>query len=171
MLDTLALARQKAAEGGAQVKRAPKKPHVGPILSQVAGRTDHLPMEVPSGSYVIPADIISGLGQGNTIAGFKVAKSLFGVPFYGQKKPGAGVPYGGSGAPYGMDLPEKAEGGEVTGVPIVAAGGELVLSPDQVMHVGQGSLDDGHRILDEFVKQYRAKLVDTLSKLPGPKVD
>src|ERR1700689_1058466 len=33
--------------------------HTGPIHSSVAGRTDHLPIHVPSGSYVLPADIIS----------------------------------------------------------------------------------------------------------------
>jgi len=33
------------------------KLHTGPIHSPVAGRTDHLPMHVPAGSYVIPADL------------------------------------------------------------------------------------------------------------------
>jgi hypothetical protein len=165
----LALARRQAAGGGSQVKKSSaRKPHVGPILSHVAGRTDHLNMTVPSGAYVIPADIISGMGQGNTIAGFKVAKDVFGIPVYGGKL-GEGAAYGQATAPYGRDLPGKAEGGEVDGVPIVAAGGELVLSPDQVMQLGLGSLDDGHRVLDEFVKAYRQQLVNTLSKLPGPK--
>lgn len=166
----LAFARRAAAEGGPQIKKGggARKPHVGPILSHVAGRTDHLNMTVPSGAYVIPADIISGMGQGNTIAGFKVAKDVFGVPVYGGKL-GRGSPYGQETAPYGRDLPGKAEGGEVYGVPIVAAGGELVLSPDQVVQIGNGNLDDGHRILDEFVKGYRSRLVDTLSKLPGPR--
>lgn len=147
-----------------------KKPHgpplhVGPIHSPVAGRTDHLPMHVPSGSYVIPADIISGMGEGNTIAGFKVAKSLFSSNFYGS-----GAPYGASGLPYGMPSPHKAAGGEAT-VPIVAAGGEYVISPLDVAHIGKGNLDDGHKILDLFVKQSRLKLVKTLKKLPGPKRD
>ena len=39
------------------------KIHEGPIHSPVAGRTDHLPMNVSSGSYVIPADIISSMGE------------------------------------------------------------------------------------------------------------
>ena len=61
------------AQGGETVQH-----HVGPIHSPVAGRTDHLPMHVPSGSYVIPADIISAMGEGNTMAGFKVANDIFG---------------------------------------------------------------------------------------------
>ena len=54
---------------------------------------------------------------------------------------------------------------------IVAAGGEYVIHPEDVARVGDGSMDDGHRVLDEFVKQMRAKTVQTLKKLPGPKKD
>lgn len=162
------------------------KVHVGPIHSAVAGRTDHLPMHVPSGAYVIPADIISAMGEGNTNAGFKVAKSIFSQPFYGTQgagkgmpyKQGAmpygghkGMPYGASAAPYGQPMPGKATGGSTGEVPIVAAGGEYVIHPDDVARLGHGSLDDGHRILDEFVKGFRAKTIKTLKNLPGPKRD
>lgn len=146
--------------------RAPKatKIHVGPIHSPVAGRTDHLPMHVASGSYVIPADIISALGEGNTMAGFKVAKNIFSQPFYGS-----GTPYRESGLPYGVPAPHRAEGGEVNTVPIVAAGGEYVIHPRDVVKIGNGSLDDGHKTLDHFVLQMRKKTVKTLKNLPGPK--
>ncbi len=141
--------------------------HVGPIHSAVAGRTDHLPMHVPSGSYVIPADIISAMGEGNTIAGFKHMRRIFSGMPYGQR---AG-PYGQGAGPYGEPL-QRAHGGSTDhGVPIVAAGGEYVLSPDQVRWAGDGDLDRGHRVLDEFVKRMRAKTVSTLKKLPGPRRD
>lgn len=141
--------------------------HTGPIHSPVAGRTDHLPMHVPSGAYVIPADIVSGMGEGNSMAGFKVAKNIFTAPSYI-----GGTPYGESGLPYGVPSPHKASGGEVyTPTPIVAAGGEYVIHPRDVLWHGKGSLEDGHKILDEFVKKYRNKLVKTLKALPGPKVD
>lgn len=174
----------------------PKKLHTGPIHSVVAGRTDHLPMHVPSGSYVIPADIVSAMGEGNTMAGFKHLKNIFrdiskrprgamygqGKAPYGQKagpygqgsapygQPG-GMPYGGSEAPYGMSLPTKAEGGETESVPIVAAGGEFVVSPEEVEALGEGDLEVGHQVLDQFVKKYRKETIDTLKKLPGPKKD
>lgn len=61
--------------------------------------------------------------------------------------------------------------GEDNGVPIVAAGGEHVLTPDEVRDAGGGDLDTGHRVLDEFVKRMRSDLVKTLKKLPGPKRD
>lgn len=148
-----------------------EKIHSGPIHSPVAGRTDHLPMHVKSGSYVIPADIISAMGEGNSMAGFKVAKDIFGQSFYGKKKAGAGMPYDGGSMPYGVSVPHKASGGEVATVPIVAAGGEFVIPPEDVVHIGGGDLDHGHQILDEFVKRYRAKTIKTLKALPGPKAD
>lgn len=124
--------RAKRATGGSV-------PHVGPIHSQVAGRTDHLALDVPAGSYVIPADIVSGLGEGNTAAGLKVLSHRFPAP-------------------------------EVKGktTPIMAAGGEFVVPPDQVLRVGTGDLDRGHRIFDAWLLAERKKLVKTLSKLPGP---
>ena len=143
------------------------KIHIGPIHSPVAGRTDHLPMNVPSGAYVIPADIISAMGEGNTIAGFRVAKGIFSRPMYGGGK----SPYGAPSEPYGQPMPGKAAGGasEDPSVPIVAAGGEYVIHPDDVTWLGDGDIDHGHKTLDEFVNKFRAKTVKTLKKLPGPK--
>jgi hypothetical protein len=167
----LNVARNTKADGGYTVTRTEpgglSHVHTGPIHSPVAGRTDHLPMHVPSGSYVIPADIISAMGEGNTMAGFKQMRRIFGgVPYTG-----GGEPYGGrTESPYNEPMPGKAEGGSAT-VPIVAAGGEYVLSPDQVRTVGEGDLDMGHKVLDEFVKRYRAETIKTLKKLPGPKRD
>ena len=143
--------------------KASEKIHVGPIHSPVAGRTDHLPVHVPSGAYVIPADIISAMGEGNTMAGFKVANTIF------SKIPGMqGLP----GADAQLGLPEKrAMGGATYGspVPVVVAGGEYVISPEDVEHMGEGDLDAGHRVLDAFVVKMRKKTVDTLKNLPPPK--
>lgn len=302
-------ARKGRAHGGMV------KTHSGPIHSTVAGRTDHLPMHVASGSYVIPADIISAMGEGNSMAGFKVAKSIFTAP-----DRTAGTPYGEAGLPYGAAPPHKAEGGGTSGtrapsrmmsapparpadlgstgsgghytgawdmingggpgagyknlgdmfngggpgasssgssaqpsdsgwnkarpmlggmlagpvgmlagaamntnaanqhytglgdmlngggqgaagpdfssgpfskalnaigvnpikyadggatdgVPIVAAGGEYVIPPEDVTHIGGGDMDHGHKILDAFVKKMRQKTIKTLQGLPGPKKD
>ena len=188
------------------------KTHKGPIHSSVAGRTDHLPMHVASGSYVIPADIISAMGEGNSMAGFKVAKNIFSAPGpYGQSA--ESLPYGASGMPYGVPSPRKADGGGV-GYKIIekmmagsgngtslaapapaaakpslssvmmggsgrpaqapaakAAGGEYVIPPEDVMHLGSGDIDHGHKILDVFVKKMREKTIKTLQGLPPPKKD
>ncbi len=160
----LDVARRKRASGGKIKPPPPKittdKMHVGPIHSPVAGRTDHLPIHVPSGSYVIPADIISAMGEGNTMAGFRIAKQIFSR----SKGTVMGMPY--------EDGEFKAEGGSVEPpVPIIAAGGEYVIHPDDVRHLGDGDLDTGHAGLDDFVVKMRAKTVKTLKNLPGPKRD
>lgn len=308
------------------------KVHKGAIHSSVAGRTDHLPMHVASGSYVIPADIISAMGEGNSMAGFKVAQNIFSRQNHNVTK---GAPYGAHGLPYGASMPHKAEGGGMgtraaapvsrpdsggsnapapvarpapppprptttggnngmspvhtgnapqqaahytglwdmingggkgggytnladmfngggmgasrssgvspapaagqaaapanatgydqtswlnrsapligsivagpfggligkalqrnnagqtglnvlgqkvgfadggatDGVPIVAAGGEYVIPPEDVIHIGGGDLDHGHKVLDAFVKKMRQKTIKTLQSLPGPKKD
>ena len=150
----LSTARHAKAEGGPMRAPAPAGAsdgvHLGPIHSPVAGRTDHLPMHVPSGSYVIPADIVSSLGEGNTMAGYRAVKMMFRDAAAGAYAAGGGV-----GEP----------------VPIVAAGGEYVLSPDEVIWAGRGDLDAGHRALDKWITGTRKELIKTLQKLPGPKTD
>jgi hypothetical protein len=161
------------------------KIHTGPIHSAVAGRTDHLPVEVPSGSYVLPADIVSAIGEGNTNAGFKALRRMFaGLPYgakSGQPYGHQGGPYGAGsspynrdpGKPYGEPLPAGHASGGKTGsnVKVVVAGGEYTLTPGEVTKVGDGDMELGHRVLDDFVKQYRAHTIKTLQKLPGPRRD
>jgi hypothetical protein len=115
--------------------------HVGPIKSAVAGRTDHIAMKVPANSFVIPADIVSGLGEGNTDAGHQILSKMF---------PEQGLPSSGDG------------------VEIMAAGGEHVISPEECARIGGNDVERGHKILDRFVIDQRKRLVKTLSKLPGP---
>jgi hypothetical protein len=104
-------------------------------------------MHVASGSYVIPADIISAMGEGNTMSGFKQMKQIL------------------SGA---KNMPKSREIG-AKAVPIVAAGGEYVVTPHEVMWAGDGDMDLGHEAFDGFVTGMRAKTIKTLKALPGPK--
>lgn len=153
-----------------------KKLHTGPLHSSVAGRTDHLPSNVENGSYILPADIVSGFGEGNSLAGFKVLKNMFsdahrdyGSPPYGGGSP---TPYSQGNGPYGV---HESTGGQVKSsgeyVPVAVAGGEHALGPKEVRWAGMGDLEAGHRVLDEFVLRQRKLLIKTLKKLPGPKRD
>lgn len=143
--------------------------HTGPINSMVPGRTDHHAMNVPSKSYVVPAHIPSALGQGNTAAGMAVLSRMF---------PKSG-PYGSPGTPMhrGIGLPKspKADGGAMDGsgqsVPIMAAGGEFVVSPEDVAEIGGGDHRHGHAVLDHWVQSEKRKLVKTLNRLPPPAKD
>jgi hypothetical protein len=153
--------------------------HTGPIKSPVAGRTDHIPLNVPNGSYVVPSDVVSHIGQGNTSAGHARLTQMF----HGGHLPAAsGVRGGRPASSMGMSkspaggLPPVFKAGGVTdgddeGVPIMAAGGEHVLSPEEVAHVGGGDIDHGHRILDAWMKKVRQDNIKTLRNLPGPARD
>ena len=117
----------------------------GYIPGQSGGRTDNKDISVKSGSYVVPADILSGLGEGNSHAGWAaIAKE------------------------YGLDKPHKADGGAADAVPIVAASGEGVIPPDSII-AKHGDLDAGHAILDAMVKHVRSRTIKHLKRLPGPK--
>lgn len=148
--------------------------HTGPIMSAVPGRTDRHNMSVASGSYVVPAQAVSHLGQSNTLAGMKVLNSMF----------GSGGPYGagqmpvkhGAGAPKPLKAGLAAGGdaggpvGDEAGAPVdvVTAGGEYVIPPEGVAAVGHGDMKHGHNALDAWVNQILDDHIKTLKKLPGP---
>lgn len=115
----------------------------GIFNSDVPGRTDKLNVNVPADGYVIPADIVSALGEGNTMAGRKVLDHLFGPVKAGM-----------------------AKGGKV---PIVVAGGEYYVNPEAVKKIGDGDVKKGHDALDHFVLKVRGDTVKKLKGLKGPK--
>lgn len=164
--------RAKKASGG-------RTTFQGFIHSDVPGRTDKHPMDVKSGSYVIPSDIVSGLGEGNTMAGTKALDSMFKSGPFKMKMPkiakGHTMPkFKKFRKPRSKKL--FAEGGQAgfgneTPVPIIAAGGEYVIPPEKVVEIGGGDVDHGHEVLDKWVVEQRKKLVNTLKKLPPPSKD
>ena len=151
--------------------------HHGIINMAVGGRTDHIPMNVLANSYVLPADIVSGLGEGNTLAGSKILDQMFGMGPMGVKIPTdranprfpAGKVYEANPAPKASASGGRAQDHKV--VPIIAAGGEYVVHPDVVHKLGGGDAESGHDYLDNFVKYVRAHTAKTLQNLPGPKRD
>jgi hypothetical protein len=156
--------------------------HSGIINMAVGGRTDHIPMNVLEGSYVLPADIVSGLGEGNTLAGSKILDNMFHSSPYGAKTPSfKATPKFPSPAPMvnpssGLQPKAQAMGGRSSRskskpVPIIAAGGEYVVHPGTVTELGKGDMNAGHDYLDNFVKYVRAHTAKTLQNLPGPRKD
>lgn len=152
----------------------------GPILSAVPGRTDAHFTHVPSGSYVIPADIVSGRGEGNTLAGMNSLQKMFKMGPYGSGMPHMG---GRSSMPSPPKLGKLASGGGKYGnhigkpVKVKLAGGEIVVPPEHVLETMQRvtkrkmSLDEAHRIMDAWIIKERKKLRKTLAKLPPPAKD
>jgi hypothetical protein len=74
-------------------------------------------------------------------------------------------------SPIGYQASGGATKGGPTHVPVLAAGGEMILPPEVVLRVGGGNAERGFRILDKFVLESRKKLVSTLKKLRPPKKD
>jgi hypothetical protein len=135
------------ADGGSVLPRLPKQGEpitVGPLHSDVPGRTDHLNISVPEGAFVVPADLVAFEGDGNSIAGLKALQQKF---------------------PRSNPKTARADGGRV---PIAAAGGEFIVSPEDVMAIGGGDLNRGHAALDAWVVQRRKEGIQHLAKLPPP---
>lgn len=157
----LSTARKAMEKGGST--RHPKVFH-GPLKAAIPGRTDRLPIHVVSGSYVLPADCVSSLGENNTEAGFAVVKKMI----EDAKATGGRVSLRQK---YGLRGPYHDQGQTGALVPAVVAGGEYILTPEEVELFGDGDLDAGHKALDAFVKKQRQKHIKTLRKLPAPAKD
>ena len=119
------------------IARAGALRHDGP------GRTDDLPINVPGESFVLPADVVSALGEGNTANGFKILEKMY-PPLPHEHQPKTGK------------------------VPVVVAGGEFLIHPEYVKRVGGGDMKAGHRALEDFVKIIRKKTIKKLRTMPGP---
>lgn len=157
---------QPFASGGVPYfeQMASRRTHEGFLHSSVPGRTDKLPITVKGGAYVLPADHVSAIGQGNSLAGANHVNKMFKMGPYGT------APVSGKGikanAPH---LSMKADGGEVDeGTPIIAAGGEIVIPPDKIKEKF-GDIDKGHKALDQWVVETRKQHVKTLRNLKPPK--
>lgn len=169
----------------------------GALLTPTMGRADAHRTFVPSGSYVVPADVVSGRGQGNTLAGAGTLHQMFGMGGpYGAGKAG---PYGGAmggiKASKGPQMPKppkiqtsilSASGGGKEGaadhlgepVPVNLSGGEVVVPPENLLSTfrrifpGKNyTLKQIHAMMDQWVLDERKQHRKTLAKLPGPAKD
>jgi hypothetical protein len=146
----------------------------GFLHSAVPGRTDKLPITVGGGAYVLPADHLAAIGQGNSLAGAHIVNKMFGMGPFGTQRQNITM---GHATPGHLNLSAKpghlAAGGsfhEGKPTPIVAAGGEMVIPPDRII-AKFGDLDKGHKMLDQWVVNTRKTHIKTLRHLKPPKKD
>lgn len=151
------------------------------------GRTDYKNQTLPSGSYIIPSDVVSGLGMGNSLAGANLLDKMFNSEPYGIRPPPRGVRPNLPRAPVPREPVAKGGGTQVGGkhepVDVILADGEFKLDPDTIAHhPSLGGLDPsdtdpkhferavkmGHSVLDHWVMDQRAKHVAEVAKLKGP---
>lgn len=137
----------------------------GLFHGDTAGRTDRLPRSVPVNSFVMPADVVSGLGQGSTLAGAKIMDGIL------------------SSGPFGTKLRgHHADGGNADeGVShVMVASGEYLVGRDKVEALGnrmrrakkskkRTDLEAGHEALRGLVEKVRGAQKKFLSNAPKPK--
>lgn len=139
------------------------------------GRTDTVPMSVASGSHVVPADVLSGLGAGSSNAGAHAMDVAMSSGPGGLKLPKGPV------KPMALPrMPHLARGGEPEGPPLRIAkslpqgGVKCILASDEyvipdhevarIEHAGKQS----HEAVDAWILEMRGNTIKTMRKLPGP---
>ena len=153
----------------------------GFLSGDTPGRADSIKTQAPSGAYVLPADVVAGLGEGNSLAGARVVQEMLSTGPHGTPMPRAG---GRNTIPRPPGLGElrqfEAKGGGVQDgggdmTPVALSHGEIVLTPRDVMTLARLvsnhpalSLKQAHSIMDHFTVHVRKKNIKTLEKLPGP---
>ena len=140
------------------------------------GRADTIQTTAPGGAYVLPADVVSALGEGNTLAGARVVDEMLRSGPHGATMPRGGgrdtiprppSPASSMAARGGMLRPGGVAPGRGS-APVMLSDGEYVIHPEDVAGIGRGDIKLGHRILDAFVEHVRAEHIKKLRKLPGP---
>lgn len=129
-----------AAGGAVPGPGGEEGPPSGLFAGGTPGRSDLVDASLPEGSYVLPADTVSGEGEGNTEAGaLSLAHQFTRSPLVKHETVVAG--------------PIKAR----------VSAGEFYVSPTDVKKAG------GPGALDKMVKELRKHYTKHLTKLPDPK--
>jgi hypothetical protein len=141
------------------------------------GRADSVLTTAPGGAYVLPADVVAGLGEGNSLAGARIADAIFstgphGIPQARQRE-GRGPP-----RPPAEFREQAKDGGQIKlfkggpggkqGTPVALSHGEYVISKEYCRWLGGGDEKAGHRLLDKWVVEQRKKTIKKTQKLPPP---
>lgn len=138
----------------------------GLIPGMGGGRQDNVAMNLAPHSHVIPADVVSGLGSGNTGAGASNLESALHTGPFGTSLPKVPRAPKMSAAPR---MPKLAKGGGAeSGVKTLVSSGEYIVHPDDVRRIGGGDFDKGHDWLDRFIVHSRKQIIAHQRKLPPP---
>lgn len=126
----------------------------GALRGTGSGRADNVMLNVRSGSHVIPADVVSAIGKGNSLSGHSLLEKAF--------------PGSSSRSLRGKRLSKMAmkSGGTV---PVAASDGEFIVSPEDVSDVGNGDAKVGHSLLNQFIKDIRDRTVNSIINMGEPK--
>lgn len=124
---------------------------VGYLKGGTPGRADSVSTMAEGGSYVVPADIVSGLGEGNSDAGAAIIAEMIARR--------AALARGGF-----VSQSESAE----PPTPVLLSHGEYVIPKDDVARFGAGDHEKGVQWLDKWVVDQRKSLIRRLRTLKPP---
>jgi hypothetical protein len=157
----------------------------GLLHGTTPGQADAIKTAAPAGGFVVPAEVVAHLGQGNTLAGSRVMQAIL------DSGPG-GMPVQrmahGRGPPRPPELPRseqeqfkkggpvpvfeaKDRGGEKQKpgeTPVDLSDGEFFVSPHHVTAWGGGDHARGIRIWNKWVWAKHKEHVQSLKKYRGP---
>ena len=158
-----------APSGGAPV------PHMHGLMTGAGnGRSDSLHLSVPNGGFVIPADVVSGVGHGDSLAGARALDHTFPMQethnITGRAHVRGFTPLMHSPFSVGFHSPGQqkiARGGPTGMTEIMGSAGEYYVHPHAIIRK-YGSLKRGHNILDAWVVHHRKMHIKTLQKLKPP---
>lgn len=155
-IDT-ALRIARACGGGVERKKYAKGGGIsGPLEGITGGRSDRIEVPVMSGAHIIPADIVSAIGEGNSARGHDLLSKTFAKSIETRKPL---KPKGGKSA--------KMKDGGTVGIRV--SDGEFIVSPEDVAKVGNGDTELGHELLNQFIVDARQRTIAALRKIGNPK--
>jgi hypothetical protein len=135
--------------------------HSGPLTGSTAGRADSLPIAVPNGSHIIPADIVAAIGGGNSMAGHAKLEQMFNAVSMAPHAIGSHMGH----------LKSFSDGGQPETVSCMLSDGEFIVPPEMVLKIGNGDPEHGHAVLDELIIHIRKNNIKELKSLPRPAKD
>jgi hypothetical protein len=147
-------------------------PGGGFLAGTTGGRADAIATTAPGGSHVLPADVVAGLGDGNSLAGARVMDEILRSGPHGTPpvRGGRGM---GPPRPPSPQRGEFARAGGVHGddgghTPVKLSHGEIVISPEHVRMIGGGDEKKGHEAIDRLILAVRKRYIQKLRSLPPP---
>ena len=156
-----------------EARGSEQSPGGGFLAGTTGGRADAITTTAPGGSHVLPADVVAGLGDGNSLAGARVMDEILrsgphGTPMERSAR--------GMGPPRAPSVPRDAgfaraggvHGGSVKPTPVKLSHGEIVISPEHVRMIGGGDEEKGHEAIDRFILAVRKRYAEKLRRLPPP---
>lgn len=165
--------------------RAEARSSQGFLHGVTPGRADQINTAAPGGSYVLPAEVVAGLGEGNSLAGARAVEEMLRSGPHGIPMPRGG-PHRGPPAPprpyqeaTGGYIPKATEvrgiklfrAGGVPGdgsQPVMLSDGEYVVGPEDVSRFGNGDHAKGVKWFDRWVMDQHRKHIAKLKRYRGP---